>query len=614
MRILSRVLSIALWGVVLSSIGCRQMLQPLPGPGRDGRFYCYTTDYFTPECRFVLPGKSLTARTGDGSWEIIPPPTAFFPGFPLVCLERYLICPLTDTFLLPYDLWLQKRNAVVCAKEGVWIRVVDQRGLPIHRVEIDLAFSANRLIYGGHVREKSGAVELAVFTDEQGDAYIPVDLASILLDCQFSGSVMTSVGLESFDGAFGARGAWRRLGSAEADLLSWSGRDGCFERFYGPCRNLSDRKHSIVIRLKGQVNDIASGFQMPECVTFLARSRPDDFVQKFRRTAGGEIFRSWNSDPLPARVADFDAFWDGARQRMRTEWTGRVEVEELAAASTPSVRVCRVSFGAAGRTFVGWLSEPRTNVVTTVPALAFFGSCQDPSLEELPKPADQTVLYLSVFPPDYDYHRAEYDIRERYRLSQWAVCEGYALDGIDRGRESYFFYPVLSATLRAVEWLKEKGGSGGVRCVGTGQGAALAIMTAALSDQVCKVDAHHPEFCYIMEDLNAWPEFRWHNRSGKMAEARKWMPYYELCSFAPRVKCPVDFLLNMRETPALRKGIATLCVARSLPGGCSRRIFVDNNLSNSEALKCLLEGNYLKYSDLENGVPVLRCPSGGNYP
>ena len=95
MRKRTRIILIALGGYTLLSliVGCRTPLQPIPGPGRDGRLYCYTVDYHDKYLPFSLIGKSLTCGGGDGSWTILPPPTAIFPGLPLYLIEQFAICP-----------------------------------------------------------------------------------------------------------------------------------------------------------------------------------------------------------------------------------------------------------------------------------------------------------------------------------------------------------------------------------------------------------------------------------------------------------------------------------------------------------------------------------------
>ena len=118
--------------------GCRLPLKPIPGPGRNGRFYCYTEDYPDRHFPFCLLGKSLTASKGDGSWEFLPPPTAIFPGYPLFWLERYIVCPVVDTVMIPYDLYLRKRNANVCARDGYYVRIIDYAGQAVQDVDIEV--------------------------------------------------------------------------------------------------------------------------------------------------------------------------------------------------------------------------------------------------------------------------------------------------------------------------------------------------------------------------------------------------------------------------------------------------------------------------------------------
>ena len=131
----SKVAAVALAAMALA--GCRLPLQPIPGPGREGMLYCYTEDYGDRHLPFCLLGKSLVASKGNGSWEIIPPPTAIFPGLPLVLVEKYAICPAVDTLMIPYDMLMKLRNKYVCANDGVWIQLVDRAGHPIPETEID---------------------------------------------------------------------------------------------------------------------------------------------------------------------------------------------------------------------------------------------------------------------------------------------------------------------------------------------------------------------------------------------------------------------------------------------------------------------------------------------
>ena len=159
MRKRTRIILIALGGYTVLSLifGCRTPLQPIPGPGRDGRLYCYTVDYFDQYLPFSLIGKSLTCGGGDGSWAMLPPPTAIFPGLPLCLIEKFAICPAIDTLMIPYDLWLKYWKSHVCDKYGVLVKVRDRNGNPIPDLELGVTIDRRpgyRIVYDGVARPR----------------------------------------------------------------------------------------------------------------------------------------------------------------------------------------------------------------------------------------------------------------------------------------------------------------------------------------------------------------------------------------------------------------------------------------------------------------------------
>ncbi len=557
----SKVAAVALAAMALA--GCRLPLQPIPGPGREGMLYCYTEDYGDRYLPFCLLGKSLVASKGNGSWEIIPPPTAIFPGLPLVLVEKYAICPAVDTLMIPYDMLMKLRNKYICANDGVWIRLVDRAGRPIAGTEIDLTIAANpghRIVYGGEVMPR-GYYETCVKTGDDGKAYVPIKLPSCR-DARFSGSAVTSKGVEQFDGS------------------------------------LKDVK-LVTLRLNGEWSGQPN---MPEEVVFAEGTDSTTYLRNRHQTIAATVLSELLTGEMPAKAEDFDSWWDGASAAMMADRRGEPSVEELAGLCSPSVRVSRVVFDIGGRSVAGILSEPVAHASRQMPILAFCGRGADMRPDDIPKPSDRTVLYLSVFEPGYEYWRGEYDIKEKYHLSQHAQLEGYSIDGIDKGREAYFFYPVISGAVWASEWLSERDCSGGVRCVGTDQGAALAIMTAALGGKVAEVVAHHPEFAGVAEWPNAWPAFHWHNRSGLMDEARKWIPYYELTGFAGRVVCPVTLILNPAEMPDRRRADATVAVFKALRDGTAKRLVVDVSFSAGDAIRNLVFASGVTGEDEKEGI------------
>ena len=173
----------AICAVMLLVTGClefkRDYFKPLPGPGRDGRLYCYTADYSNENSTFSLVGKTIVKS--DRAL-IIPLPGTLFPGLPLYGLEKYVICPVVDTLLIPYDLYLKARNAYVCANDGIWITIVDCNGQPVPNLNVNVFFSTGytpttrRVVYDGKPAATNRTLNFV--TDEKGEFYIPVDLDS----------------------------------------------------------------------------------------------------------------------------------------------------------------------------------------------------------------------------------------------------------------------------------------------------------------------------------------------------------------------------------------------------------------------------------------------------
>ena len=187
-----RRLTPLLLAVLMLLSGCMafeyEKLKPLPGPGRDGRLYCYTEDYFEDNSPFSLAGKTIVKS--DRSW-LLPLPGTFFIGLPLYGLEKCVICPVVDTLLIPYDLYLKARNAYVCAHDGLWITLLDCAGRPVPNIDIQVRFELAdngydptgrrvwRVVYDGKPFTYSAPRGRPhVVTDEKGEAYIPIDFNS----------------------------------------------------------------------------------------------------------------------------------------------------------------------------------------------------------------------------------------------------------------------------------------------------------------------------------------------------------------------------------------------------------------------------------------------------
>ena len=251
MRKRTKIILIVLGGYTLLSlssliVGCQTPLQPIPGPGRDGRLYCYTVDYHDKYLPFSLIGKSLTCGGGDASWAILPPPTAIFPGLPLYLIEHFAICPVIDTLMIPYDLWLKYWKSRVCDKYGVFVKVKDCDGNPIPDLELGVTIdqrSGYRIVYDGVARPR-GYYSTSVRSDASGTAYIPIDLKTCHRAC-FNSWALTSAGKEIFDGGMDNEGCWVRVGTGAADrYVRWDG--------------MSDDAKTVVFMLSGRYTSCRS--------------------------------------------------------------------------------------------------------------------------------------------------------------------------------------------------------------------------------------------------------------------------------------------------------------------------------------------------------------------
>lgn len=581
----TRIILTAFGGYTLLSliVGCRTPLQPIPGPGRDGRLYCYTVDYHDKYLPFSLIGKSLTCGGGDGSWAMLPPPTAIFPGLPLYLIERFVICPAIDTLMIPYDLWLKYWKSHVCDKFGVLVKVRDRDGNPIPDLELGVTIDQRpgyRIVYDGVARPR-GYYSTSVRSDASGSAYIPIDLGNCHR-ARFNSWALTSAGKEIFDGNMDNEGCWVRVGTDDR-FVRWD--------------ELPDDAKTVVFMLSGRYDAAKHAHHLPPGVSFAVGNDPDEFIASLEGSARNDVMRQWHSMSVPKKVADFDAYWDAAVDTMKTMRNGEPEIEELPCDSKEPARISRIVFNVGEKRMEGWLCEPRRRnpSLERVPTLAFFPRGKTPT--SFPHPTNRVVLYLSVFPPDYDYGRSEYAILKRIGKEGTACSEAYSIDGIDKSREEYFFYHVLAGATWAAEWLRQReGAQDGIRCIGADQGAALAIMVAALSDNVSYVEACQPGFVAITSDSNCWPQFSWHSRwqDGKRVNpANQNLPYWELCSFASRVKSPVTIYASQRNVSVVRTQLGLLnpsfVVFAALNDSVKRSLVIDNTLTTTEFLSFLID-------------------------
>jgi hypothetical protein len=191
--------------------GCASF-QPIPGPGRDGGLYRYTVDYHQEYLPFALPGKAIMYADKSEGFHIncCAMAVGLFPGVPLYAAEQFVICPLVDTALIPYDLGLKLWERHVCAHKGLKVVLIDGAGRPVEGCEIKVivdALDGYRIVYGGKPCPR-GYYSASVTTDGNGEAYIPIDMGTCW-DVRLEGWALTTNGKEEFHTQVDGGHYWR---------------------------------------------------------------------------------------------------------------------------------------------------------------------------------------------------------------------------------------------------------------------------------------------------------------------------------------------------------------------------------------------------------------------
>lgn len=160
--------------------GCKvTQMRLMPEWDRNGEYFYLTRRY--PETQFHLWGACLTES--DGKISLLPPPSAIFPGLPLLLLEKCVICPLMDVLWLPADFarncYLQSDGSV--KGNGYYIQVMDVWGRPVKGVmvvcdAIGTGYCNIKTPVLKGRRHQGGCVGQ---TDENGELYVPYDCTTV---------------------------------------------------------------------------------------------------------------------------------------------------------------------------------------------------------------------------------------------------------------------------------------------------------------------------------------------------------------------------------------------------------------------------------------------------
>ena len=260
--------------------------------------------------------------------------------------------------------------------------------------------------------------------------------------------------------------------------------------------------------------------------------------------------------------ADFDAFWAEAKRKFDAEVPVDIRLEPVPEQSNGSYNYWRISTATYGRRVYGWLSEPKDakpgscRVVVNVPGAGIGGRATGTGKDYI----GLTMNVHSYAQPegegkDADARRKAAYEKENETYGRPFGVERYFHAGISKSREDYFYYPVILAINRTVDWLAKnpKADMKRFTYMGGSQGGAFGCMLMALNSHFTKGAVTVPAMTDTLGDAvdgrqEGWPRIvNAHRKNGGEEGVRKWMPYYDACNFAARIRCPVRFAVGFAD-------------------------------------------------------------------
>ncbi len=262
------------------------------------------------------------------------------------------------------------------------------------------------------------------------------------------------------------------------------------------------------------------------------------------RGVGTAGFAPERIQPTQVNPPDFDAFWDGERQRLAAlpldaRWT---PLPDYGGADVDCSQINLQNVGPTAGTsrLYGIVCMPRA--AGKYPALLSVPGAGVRPYRGLALIAARGLItfQIGIHGIPVTQPQEVYDSLGRGGLS------GYPTFGLD-SRERYYYRRVYTGTLRANDFLTSlpqwDGKNLGV--TGGSQGGALAIVTAALDKRVTRLAAYYPALSdltgYLHARAGGWPHmFRavdgpnLHRDDAKVATSA----YYDVVNFARRVTAP----------------------------------------------------------------------------
>ena len=169
---------------------------------------------------------------------------------------------------------------------------------------------------------------------------------------------------------------------------------------------------------------------------------------------------------------------------------------------------------------------------------------------------DAICMFIAVHPyePPFDLDELEKlfkanvaSLKEKYGTSSYAVA------GMAKSREDYYFYRALLGINRAVNWLaaRPEVDLSSFTYSGTSQGGGFGFLLLGLNHHFTKgamfVPAITDTMGYLKGRRSGWPRVVESQREEDRAAAERNAPYFDGANFASRITCPVRVAVGFAD-------------------------------------------------------------------
>ena len=540
----------ALLTVLLALSGCRGF-NPVPAWNRSGEYYSLTCGYTKWRDEngrdFCGLGKSMVQGgwTGGQSAMIALPLPTLFLGIPIAYAEKFTICPVIDTLMLPRDLYIRKSLRDE-AKTGVLLELVDYWGRPATNISVGLRAVPHEHLHAGvfYDGQRQGSVVLARRTDAQGRLWCP--LAPSTCDrINFCTS------------------AWTHEG-----------------RFFGREVKNGSSPHHYVMRLVPEhgVNPRqpdAPFLQLPSNVIILPEGLRKELMSYESETPENHALDLYfGKRDIPARPADFDAYWDGERARLDREVPFAARLSPVDTDRLDGLEVFSVEFPSFGRNVYGFLMRPKAGCRKHPVHILVSPENAEFTIEQLVADTNAVTLAVNALPRAWP---GPYDC---------VNSGGNGVRGISKSREDYFYHPLVLGAARGIAWLLDQPYADAARSqiAGIGQGGGLGLWLMAFEPRIARGIFVEPSHLNQLDANGPWPHLMngaRHEVERFRTKARPNIPYFDTLNFATRITRPVVLATGTGYESPCRDVFALFS---ALPDNPGHRLYFSPEMSRTNML------------------------------